>query len=162
MFKRIEKRRMEGPLILWNGTQVPYNELPSITGGSLGALVIPRNCYSSLGILFEEPYGQAARGPHISFSHWFQINLRVLLRKDGTLYKPGEAMDDDAKVKEAMSAFLQREISDYYHIWTAIMKEQGKSFVVYDDSVLGKAIKVLGINVIPIVQHPERRSRMDM
>jgi hypothetical protein len=64
-------------------------------------------------------------------------------------------MDEKMMVKEAMGAFLQREISDYYHNWTAIMKEQGKSSVVYDDSVLGKAIKVLGINVIPVVQRPE-------
>jgi hypothetical protein len=162
-FKRIEKQRMEGPLTLWNGTQVPYDELLSITDGSLGALVIPRKYYSSFSILFEESYKQgqhiAARGP---FMHWFQTDFSVLFRKDGTLHKPGEAMDKEAMVKEAMGAFLQREIVHYYHIWTAIMKEQGKSSVVYDDSVLGKAIKVLGINVIPIVQHPEWRSRMDM
>lgn len=102
----------------------------------------------------------AACAPHISC--WFQTNFRVLFGKDGTLYKPEDAMDEEAMVKEAMGAFLQREIVDYYRVWTAIMREQGKLPVVYDDSVLGKAIKVLGINVIPIVQHPEWRSRMDM
>lgn len=165
-FACIRKRRAEGPLTLWNGKQVPYEKLPSITSGLLGSLVIQRKYYSSLGLLFQESYGQAhhmaACGPHISFSHWFQIDLSVLFGKDGTLHKPEEAMDEEAMVKEAMGAFLQREIVDYYYTWTAIRKEQGKSSVVYDDSVLGKAIKVLGINVIPIVQHPEWRSRMDM
>lgn len=167
-FACIEKRRKEGPLTLWNGKQVPYEKLPPITGGPLGSLVIPRKCYSdsSFSILFEESYEQArhmaACGPHISFFRWFQANFSVLFGKDETLYKPEEAMDEDAMVKEAMGAFIQREIVDYYHVWTAIMREQGKSPVVYDDSVLGKAIKVLGINVIPIVQHPEWRSRMDM
>jgi hypothetical protein len=156
MFNRILKERMTGPLTLWNGKRVSHDKLPLITDGSLGALVIPRkyNYYLSLGILFEESCGQA-RGPHISFLLWFQINLRVLFGKDGTLQKQEDAMDEEMMVKEAMGAFLQREIVHYYHIWTAIMKEQGKSSVVYDDSVLGKAIKVLEINVIPVVQRPE-------
>jgi hypothetical protein len=134
----------------------PFEGLPQITDGHFGTLIVPPNAYSDLGILFQEPYGPASQMGYtvdMSFWHWSQASCDDLITSDGS----------PRGVKEAvMIAFLKQEIRDYYAAWMAIMKEQGKSYVVYSDSALGNAIVALRIEDITTVKHPDHERRRYM
>jgi len=134
----------------------PFEKLPQITDGHFGRLIVPPNAYRDLSILFQEPYWHASQMGYkvdMSFWHWSQASCGDLITSDGS----------PCGVKEAaMIAFLKQEIKNYYAAWMAIMKEQGKSYVVYSDSALGNAIVALRIEDITTVEHPDHESRRYM
>jgi len=135
---------------------IPVKELPQITDGHLETLIVPSDVYQHLGILFQKPYWPASQMGYkvdMSFWHWSQASCDDLITSDGSPRGMKEA---------AMIAFLKQEIKKYYAAWMAIMKEQGKSYVVYSDSALGKAIVALRIEDITTVEHPDHESRRYM
>ena len=148
--------RLTGEFTFPNGVVIPFSKLTSITcGDSLASLFIPFEFYAQLWILFQEPSGPACGlgwQVDMSFWHWCQASLGDLIAEDGT---------PRGEVEKAMLAFLKMEILGYYCAWVAIMKEQGKSYVVYKDSVLGYTIDELKMD-IPTVEHPEWDSRRYM
>ena len=142
-------------LILRDGREILFKDLPRITDGPFLSLIISPAFYSKLGVLFNEPVGVAHLvSAHIEWAYWSwcQANLHFLVSEDGT---------PDGPVEETMIDWLQTDIVNYYEEWADIVRAQGVEPVVYNDSVFGRAIDILGID-IPTVEHPQRHSRMFM
>lgn len=124
-----------------------FHEFAEITDGNLRALIVPTKAYPDLSILFQEPLQLASlEGYWVdpSLWHWCQVFYGDLITEDGS---------PRGDIERIVIAFLSREIIHYYNIWVDIMKEQGKSCIVYSDSPLGKAISRLLLPIRVVVHH---------